>query len=370
MNITKTENGYKGIVRIRGVQGKIVERRVFARTKELLKAEVEKVKAEIRNTPFCSLKTAEKFKTIISFYKETGGPKGPFCKSHTALIDLLEKELGEYPISDFQERFRRYLSLTKTGKSIAWYNRRIAVVKAAFNLAVESDLVKSNPITGKEFKQKKETARDIELSPEDISKIVLTAARNRRTCHIARYLQFLFQVPSRKTEIQQIKIGDVDLFNNCVRVRNGTTKTDKGTYKPCPPNMIRWFRRRVSIAKSLDEPVFCRFVRGSRKDRSGNNIQVKPLGCIKNAWDTVRVEAGFPTLRIHDTRHVSASQMIDNGTPSQIVQMIAGWNSDMLKVYYNRGQKQALKLVRFSHESNQNSGNCEGPVKEKAINNA
>lgn len=168
----------------------------------------------------------------------------------------------------------------------------------------------------------------------------------------------------------QIRIADVDLFNNAVRVRNGTTKTDKGTYKPIPPNMVKWFRRRVSNAKSLDEPIFCRVVLGSRKDRAGKNVQVKPLGCIKSAWDTVRSEAGYPSLHLHDSRHVSASKLLDNGTPSQVVQVVAGWSSDMLKIYYNRDSKRALNLVKISSESNINNAYCEGDVKEKAIKNA
>lgn len=366
MNIERVDTGYKTIVRIRGLQGKIVERRVYARTKELLKAEVEKVKAEIRNKPVCSL-TVSNFSDVLNFYKDQ---KGPFCRSHAALVELLQKEIGDYPINDFQERFRRYLSLYKDGKSSAWYNRRVEIVKAAFSIAVECEIINSNPINSKTFIEKKEIPRDVMLSPDEVMKIILTAARNRRTNHIARYLQFLFQVPSRKTEIMQIRIADVDLFNNAVRVRNGTTKTDKGTYKPIPPNMVKWFRRRVSIAKSLEEPVFCRFIRGSRKDRTGECIRVKPLGNIKNAWDTVRNEAGYPDLHLHDSRHVSASRLLDNGTPSQVVQVVAGWSSDMLKIYYNRDSKRALNLVRFSPESNINSAYCEGNVKEKVIENA
>lgn len=365
MNIQKVDAGYKTIVRIRGTQGKIVERRVYARTKELLKAEVEKVKAEIRNIP-CSLKSAEKFRDVLQFYKDV---KGPFCRSHTSLVDLLDKDIGGYPLNDFSERFWRYLSLMKEEKSPAWYNRRIEIINAAFSIAVESEIISRNPINKKVFAQKKETPRDVMLPPDEVAKIVLIAAKNRRTNHIARYLQFLFQIPSRRTEMMEVRIADVDLFNNSVRVRNGTTKTDKGTYKPIPPNMVNWFRRRVSIAKSLDEPVFCRFVRGSRKDRTGNSIKVKPLGDIKNAWNTVRCAAGYPALHLHDSRHISASQLLDNGTPSQVVQVVAGWSSDMLKIYYNRDSKRALSLVKFNDNFGGKTGDCEGVVKETAVQN-
>ena len=361
MGIEKYVGGWRTSIRIRNPLGKIVERACYGKSKEALKASIEKTKAEIRGMPVVRSLKCNQFQDVLGFYTEQ---KGPFCPSHAALVKLLSREIGTYPINDFSNRFRRYLLLGMKGKSPAWYNRRLEVIKAAFVLAVDSGLVSDNPISGKVFTPKNETPRDIMLSPEEVGRIILTAATNRRTCHIARYLQFVFQVPSRKTEIITLKISDVDFFNKAVRVRNGTTKTDKGTWKPIPPNMYKWFRWRLSVSVSLDEPVFCRFIKGTRKNRNKKRI-VKPLGDFKTAWNTVRIKAGYPELHIHDSRHVSASQLLDNGTPAQVVQAVAGWSSDMLKIYYNRDSKRTLPLVCF----NKRADSCEGSVKERGSGN-
>jgi hypothetical protein len=55
--------------------------------------------------------------------------------------------------------------------------------------------------------------------------------------------------------------------------------------------------------------------------------------------------------------------LIDNGTPPQAVQAIAGWSTDMLKVYYSRDQGHALKQVKWDRQTE----NCEGNVKVKEV---
>jgi hypothetical protein len=45
--------------------------------------------------------------------------------------------------------------------------------------------------------------------------------------------------------------------------------------------------------------------------------------------------------------HISATNMVDNGTPEQVVMSVAGWKTNMLRTYYSRGDKKALGLVRF-----------------------
>jgi integrase len=120
--------------------------------------------------------------------------------------------------------------------------------------------------------------------------------------------------------------------------------------------MMEFFIRRKREAKSKEEPVFGRMVKGSRNERSNDNAHFAGLGCFQNAWDTVRREAGLPDIHFHDTRHVSATNLIDNGTPEQVVMTIAGWKTNMLRTYYHRDPKKALGLVCFGR-------GCEDDVK-------
>lgn len=50
----------------------------------------------------------------------------------------------------------------------------------------------------------------------------------------------------------------------------------------------------------------------------------------------------------HDTRHISAATLVDNGTPKQVVMRVTGWKTNMLLTYHSRSDRKALGLVRFN----------------------
>jgi integrase len=129
-------------------------------------------------------------------------------------------------------------------------------------------------------------------------------------------------------------VDDLDLFNSVIRIRNGETKNGAGLWKPIPPDMREYFRSIPAGCKYL-------FYRQEKDCYCG-------LGDFKNAWKHCLKLAGIFDFRFHDTRHCSASALIDNGTPEQVVMTIAGWKTNMLRTYYHREPKKTLELVRFS----------------------
>jgi len=341
------------------VCGKIVQRReVIEGTKEKARDRRAEMKREIRKgLPACSLTKAEisTFADILRIYREK---KGPFSYQHEQKVRSLEKDMGAALIIGFENRFESYIRILKSSpskrgklRSAASINRPIEITRAAFEVVYALGLISSNPISTVRFPAMKEIPRDISLSEDDCARIVETARANPRTAHIADLLNYALQVPCRKSELIRMRVADIDLFTKCIRVRNGTTKNDMGTWKPIPPAMLEFFTRRVKEGKSED-PIFARFVCGPKNE---NSIP-KPIGDFKNAWHTVRDGAGLPDIRIHDTRHVSATNLTDAGTPEQVVMTVAGWKTNMLRNYYHREPKKALELVRFG-------GKCENDVK-------
>jgi integrase len=335
--IIKTANGYRIIARVR-VNGKIVQRRkTVPCTKEEAKALHEQLKTQIRSgkSDLCSLTLPLKlYKHLVAVYREK---KGPFSDSHENKVGRLEKEHGDLDNVQVPERFEYFIAGLRVKGINYLANRFIEIVRAQFKLGVDLGHFKSNPISKARFPFSKETARDIFLPASEIRKIILTAAKNRNTRHIARLLQFYFSVPSRKTEIIRMKILDVDIFNWRVRVYNGTTKNDAGVWKPIPPTMRSWFKQRIRNSKSLKEPVFGRVVHGI----------ILSIGDFKHAWNTVRTACGYPKLRIHDSRHISATELVNNGTPRTVVNAIANWKTDMLKIYYHLDSDAALANVKW-----------------------
>ena len=363
--INQIEPGrFRVTARVR-VSGKIIQRReVIEGTKEKARDRRAEMKREIRKgLPACSLTNKAEFRTfsdVLQIHKEK---KGPFSRKHEYKINMLEKEMGAAMLEGFADRFEGYVRILKTTKtkqgklrSAASINRPVEIARAAFETAFALGIVKDNPITKVRFPKMKEIPRDVSLSVDERDRLVNIARENPRTAHIADLLDYALQVPCRKSELVNMRVKDIDLFNNAIRVRNGTTKNDQGTYKPIPPSMRSWFQERVRKAKAIDEPIFGRMIKGSRADRTGEHTHMAGLGDFKNAWDTVRAAARLPEIRIHDTRHYSATVLCDNGTPEQVVMTVAGWKTNMLRTYYCRQPKKALELVRFSPK-------CETDVK-------
>jgi len=350
--------------RIRQGSRILTKQTTIAGTVEEAKSLFERLKTGLREGDAAGSLTSpvETFGQVLELYAEK---KGPFCRSHMHTVELLRAGLGNVPPDLFADRFEGYLRLvrqtrTRRGELPSGHtlNRRIEIAKAAFNVAVACGCLARNPVTQARFPEAKEIPRDVTVTQDDRAGLVEIARQSPRTAHIADALNFALQVPIRKGELVNMRVVDVDLFSNAVRVRNGTTKNDQGTYKPIPPDMRDFFKARVRQARSPEEPVFCRVIAGDRKRREdcGGARRVVGLGDFKNAWETVRTAAKLPDLRIHDTRHVSATAMVDAGTPEQVVMSVANWKTNMLRTYYHRDPKKSLELVRFRTE-------CEGPVK-------
>ena len=109
--------------------------------------------------------------------------------------------------------------------------------------------------------------------------------------HLKPAVEFAMLVPIRKSELVNLKKDALDLFNNVIRLRNGTTKNKRGTFIPIPPDMLPYFR---SIP-SESEYLFYRRV-GDR---------YFSLGDFKKAWQRVKRLAGIEDFHFHDLRHMS-----------------------------------------------------------------
>jgi integrase len=317
-------------------------RESFAGTKFEAEERYLKLRQELQLGPQLPLLSAgTTFADAMAYYREK---RFTFSAQDKSRYDSLIRELGPIPIPEFANKFDRYLAIKrkypckKTGKppKPATINRLVEMVRAAFNLAVEAEWLEKNPITKRRFPKAKEVARDRVLTLEEEGRLLLIV--HREAPHIYPLIRFALAVPCRKSELVNMRIEDLDLINNAIRVRNGTTKNDDGTWKPIPPDQVPYFR---SI------PPGCPFV--FYRVEAGRFFR---LGDFRKSWTRCLLLAGITDFRLHDTRHASATRLVDNGTPEQVVNEIAGWKTNMLRTYYHRAGKKSLTLVRFTPGSN------------------
>jgi len=284
----------------------------------------------------------QNFDDLLKFYVEKRGILSP---SHERKVKFLRAELGVISLNGFADRFESWLKIerhvvrNRRGKTIkgripspAKVNRIIEIVRAAFNLGLALGLVKESPITKARFPKFKEIPRDSSLSQDQIEKLLAVIDGERP--HLSPIIRFALAVPCRKMELVNLRKADVDLFNNVVRIRNGETKNDAGVYKPIPPTLLQYFR---------DLPADCEFVFFKRDENGG----CRPLGDFRRSFNWCLKQAGISGIRFHDTRHIAATNLVDNGTPEQVVMTVANWKTNMLRTYYHREPKRLLGLIQW-----------------------
>lgn len=275
---------------------------------------------------------------LLRFYVDERPP----APKDLATLEMLDREFGALGLPAFPDRFAAWRKAAqrtpsaKTGRPLSngTLNRYTALVRAAFQLAVDQDppLLERSPITKAKFPHLKEIPRDTVLDPATELNLFNIMLKHRPW--ILPAVAYARAVPVRKSELGRLPKANLDLINRRIRFRNGTTKNDKGGWKPIPADQMPYFQ---SIP--ADCPwVFYRVVNG----------RYRPLGDFKKAWNWCLDAAGIEDFHFHDTRHMSATDLLNNGTPSRAVQDIAGWNTDMMRIYFHRDSAASADLARFS----------------------
>jgi len=295
------------------------------------------IKKELRHGALSSLPHKPKtFGDLLEVYKEK---RQPFVGRSHYRLNQMQRNFGSFELVYFADKFEAYmknfrvtpLAITKKPPANGTLNAVVLMVKAVFNLALHLEIVEKNPISWARFPKFREVPRDRVLSEDET--VRLLRAVNATAPYLEPIVRYALAVPCRKSELINMLRDDMDPFSNAIRVRNGTTKNDEGCWKPIPPEMVPYFR---SIPPECPY-LFYRFEKGV----------YSPLRDFSRAWGRCLTLAKIGNFRFHDTRHISASEMVDAGTPEQVVMQVAGWKTPMLRTYYHRSGKQSLGLVRF-----------------------
>jgi integrase len=304
--------------------------------------------AEKSSLTFTELKT---FGDLLKIYKD----KRTECSiSHSDKIKFLEREIGAIDLRFFADRFEQYIKLlrttnskrTKKPRSNPCINRLVEIVRAAFNMGVSLSLMEKNPITKVRFPRLKEFPRDVVLS--DLEYQNLLNVIDREAPHLSFIVRFAFQVPCRRSELVKMRKENLDLIHNTIRIKATESKNDKGCWKPIPPDMVNYFR---NIPREVDFLFFRKVIY-----KKTGEVKYFGLGQFRRSWRRCLKLAGLKNFHFHDTRHISGTALIDNGTPEQVVMTVANWKTNMLRNYYHREPKKALQLVQFAPKTVQVSG--------------
>ncbi|MEO7426325.1 MAG: site-specific integrase [Fibrobacteria bacterium] len=299
------------------------------------------------------------FGHLLDAYKTSRG--GTIPRSQRSVYESLMRDLGkvdtnparlEAALRQYAVLLMRFPSKT-TGKLLAagTRNRFRAMVGAALNLGIlTKDIPAPSPLTKAIWPKAKEIPRDRRLEPQEVDRIM--AAVDRLNPHLRPIFWYALRVPCRKSELVRMGHHDLDLFNDLIRVENGSTKSKKGCWKPIPPEMKDYFR-----AVPPESPTL--FFR-----REGD--QYCPIGDFKKAWKSCLRAANISDFRFHDTRHIAATNLVNAGMTERDVMKIAGWDTNMLSTYWGSSSMESAKRATFLPGSAVAGGNIGATLQEGA----
>jgi integrase len=323
-------------VRIPGKKHPVARKKVVTGTKMEAEAKQAEIVRGLQDPRSLKLQDMKHFSDAVTLFREK---RGPFSTSHDRKIDYLNKETGHVSLNEYPDRFEAWLRIMKSTpiqtpgghrrkRSTASINRYIEIAKAVFGLLVDLEIIEKNPITKARFPKGEEKARDRYLTETERLRL-FNAIREHRP-YILPFVEYSIAVPCRKMELVSAKREQYDPFTNTIYIPD--SKADIPITKPIPPSLVGYFR---SI------PSDCPYL-FYRQDESG---KYHPLGTLQKPWAFCLKKAGLQNVRIHDLRHVAASDLYSAGVPEREIMDVAGWKTPMLSTYRHRDSLKSAQRI-------------------------
>jgi integrase len=241
------------------------------------------------------------------------------------LVEKFKGKLLRQITSPVIENFKQELLATKTKhgqkRSPATVNRHLSALSKIFSLAVDSELVESNPCL-RVRKLKPNNQRVRVLSSEEEAKLFAALGENELVKNI---VQVALHTGLRRGEIFNLKWFDVDFNRNLIQIRE--SKSGKKRLVPMNETM----RNLLGNLKRKSEFVFPSPKTGGRLDN------------IKRSFRRAVDEAEIKDFRFHDLRHTAATRMADAGADAFTLMKILGHSDIRMTSRYTHATDAALR---------------------------
>lgn len=196
--------------------------------------------------------------------------------------------------------------------SPASVNRELACLKHMYSMAIEWEMIKSNP--AKMVKLLKEPSGRIRyLKPEEVNALLDECAD-----HIKPIVVVAINTGMRKSEILSLKWRDVDLENKKITIIN--TKNNES--RVIPINKTLYNELAPLLKNSKSEYVLL------GKDGC-------PIGDFKKGFTSALKRAKIEDFRFHDLRHTFGSQMVMQNVNIRTLQQIMGHKTIKMTMRYS-----------------------------------
>lgn len=278
---------------------------------------------------------------VFVAWRENGKQKRKLFKTQREAISFDAGKRGGATTRQLWEKFKSYLELNNRGKKYIgeiksvldrsglmerpadspdfdWFNQRysttknryLSYMKIMYAYGVRKKMLKENPLA--DWKKTKEKPRDLNLTVEDLQKIVDAAAP-----HLKVVLLLLYATGARLGEVLTLKWLDIDFDSGMVRIWSKKTKDG----------------RTVPVSRELLD-VLGKFERTSPYVITYKGHRVTR---IQTAWETAVRKAGLNYKPVpYEIRHLFATCLLTSGGDLAAVSKMLGHSTVKMTadVYY------------------------------------
>lgn len=230
----------------------------------------------------------------------------PRGRSDRVTIGQIRKHYGNRALIDvspqsFADAF--------AAKSPAHYNRMLAVIRAAMNIAVDRGWIESAP----KFKKRTVTVRSFRW----LTRKEWTALYAELADHLKPMAMFAVSTGLRWGNVANLMWESVDLRRKQAWINAGDAKGRKAILVPLSGAACDALRSTGSVREGL---VF--------------RLDGKRIASPKTGWHRAVARSGIAPVRWHDLRHTWASWHVQAGTPLAVLKELGGWSSlDQVQIY-------------------------------------
>lgn len=258
--------------------------REFTPMDEAIEAFIKDKKRDLRDASMVSYVSI--CKILIEYMKNRGIEKSPVSNfTH-----------------NFAQKFMDYI-ISRPGVSNNTYNSHLKKYKSVGSWLAEHCYLKSNPFDKIKPRQKEEKTRA--LISSDTREKVLEFIRNSKEPNYEIVLHLIFYSLIRPTEIERLKVSDIDLENHCVHLVESQTKTHKERYASLHDDTIDL------IAPMIDGVPGDWYL-------LGGEFKPSPKPCYhhlyKKRWEKIRRRCGLPnTIQLYSLKDSGITELLQSG---------------------------------------------------------
>jgi integrase len=226
---------------------------------------------------------------------------------------------------------------TKHGekRSPATVNRMLSVLSKIFSLAVDAEIIESNPCRRvRKFRINNQRVRV--LSCEEERRLFIALGENDLVKNI---VTIALHTGMRRGEIFNLKWFDVDFSRKTIQVRE--SKSDKKRLVPLNLTV----RTMLQNLKRKSEFVFPSPKTGGRLDN------------IKRSFRRAVKDVEIEDFRFHDLRHTAATRMADAGADAFTLMKILGHSDIRMTSRYTHATDAAIHRAVANLDENSDFGN-------------